>query len=174
MASIYIRKAQASELEQVFALISQGKKLLAQDQIPQWQGEYPQKADIQQDIDKGETYLLILDAEIVGTATLFQANDPNYEQIYQGQWQPSDKKYATIHRITVAPQYHGQHLADFFFSNLTSEAYRLGFREVRIDTHAMNQRMQHVILKQGFSYSGIVYMDGDQNDQRNVYQLFLG
>ncbi|WP_263848859.1 hypothetical protein [Lacticaseibacillus thailandensis] len=44
---------------------------------------------------------------------------------------------------------------------------------MRIDTHVKNKRMQHVLLKAGFTYSGVVRMDNDPQDLRNVYQLML-
>lgn len=174
MTSVMIRPATATDAPTIMAIIQQAKQLLAADGIPQWQGAYPTQADIDRDIDRGYTYLLLADHEPVGTATLFQEPDPNYATIYNGEWQPqSSDHYATIHRIAIAPGHSGSHLGDLFFSNLTSEAYRLGFRELRIDTHANNARMQHVLLKAGFTYSGIVRMDDDPNDLRNVYQLFL-
>ncbi|WP_281165495.1 GNAT family N-acetyltransferase [Liquorilactobacillus sicerae] len=171
--AIYIRQAKKEDLNTIYSLIQSGKKVLAQEGIPQWQGNYPQKEDILQDINQEYGYLLIKNGQIVGTATLFQRSDPNYQQIYAGNWQGNLGQYATIHRITINPTVSGQHLGDYFFSNLISEAYRLGFREVRIDTHEKNQRMQHLVLKAGFEYAGIVYMHQDPNDQRKAFQLFL-
>lgn len=171
--AIYIRQAKKEDLNTIYSLIQRGKKVLAQEKIPQWQGIYPQKEDILQDIKQGYGYLLIKNGQIVGTATLFQREDSNYQQIYAGAWQKGLGKYATIHRIAIEPNFKGQHLGDYFFSNLISEAYRLGFREVRIDTHEKNKRMQHLILKAGFEYAGIVYMHQDPNDQRKAFQLFL-
>lgn len=171
---IFMRLAQIKDLTTIYDLILQGKKLLAADQIPQWQGDYPQKTDLQRDITKKYAYVLLKGDQLVGSATLFQEPDPNYQQIFAGNWQKGPAaKYATIHRITIDPHFSGQHLGDFFFSNLVSEAYRLGFREIRIDTHEKNQRMRHLIAKAGFSYSGIVYMNRDPHDQRLAYQLFL-
>jgi RimJ/RimL family protein N-acetyltransferase len=39
---------------------------------------------------------------------------------------------------------------------------------IRIDTHRDNQIMQHVILKQGFTYCGIIYLLS--GDERLAYQ----
>lgn len=173
MAITYIRQATKQDLNSINNLIKSGKQLLANEDIPQWQGDYPNISDLQRDIDKGFTYVLIFDEQVVGTATLFQEVDPNYAIIYDGAWLPSNNHYATIHRITVNPDFEGHHLGDMFFSNLISAAYNLGFREIRIDTHAKNKRMQHLALKSGFMYAGIVYMNQDPTDKRNVYQLFL-
>ncbi|AEJ23875.1 GNAT family N-acetyltransferase [Weissella koreensis] len=173
MAMIYLRKATLADLDQIDYLIKDAKKLLAADGIPQWQGDYPQKTDILADLEQGMTYLLIVDQQILGTATLMTIPEPNYQNIYHGGWRTSDQHYATIHRIAIKSDQTGQHLSDFIFSNLLSEAIQLGFKEIRIDTHRQNLRMQHVLEKIGFEYRGIVYMDSNPADRRNAYQLFL-
>ncbi|QIL51050.1 GNAT family N-acetyltransferase [Weissella coleopterorum] len=173
MPAIYLRKAKQQDLDKIEQLIQGAKQKLAIDRIPQWQGNYPQKQDLLTDIKKGMTYLLILDQQIVGTATLLTTPDPNYRKIYQGTWRGSNEAYATIHRVAISGQQAGQHLGDFLFSNLMSVAVNLGFKEIRIDTHQQNLRMQHIIEKTKFFAAGIVYMDADPNDQRVVYQLFL-
>ncbi|MFC6182296.1 GNAT family N-acetyltransferase [Lactiplantibacillus daowaiensis] len=170
----YVRAATDADLPAMQAIIAQGKHLLAVDGIPQWQGAYPLAADIQADIDAHRAWLLIVDGQVAGTAALLTTPDPNYANIYQGSWaDTNDDRYASIHRIAIAGGYHGQHLADFYFSNLLTLSYQQGIHQVRIDTHAANQRMQHIITKAGFTYRGIVYMADDPNDQRNAYQLVL-
>lgn len=173
MAMVYLRKATLADLDQIDHLIQDAKKLLAADGIPQWQTGYPQKKDILADLEQEMTYLLIVGRQILGTATLMTMPEPNYKNIYQGGWQTSDQHYATIHRIAIKSDQTGQHLSDFIFSNLLSETLRLGFKEIRIDTHRQNLRMQHILEKTGFEYRGIVYMDSNPDDQRNAYQLFL-
>ncbi|MFT8871916.1 MAG: GNAT family N-acetyltransferase [Sporolactobacillus sp.] len=174
MAACYIRLATLEDLPAIMAIIRQAQTLLAQDGIPQWQNNYPNRSTIETDIAHHYSYVLMVGQVIAGAATLLQEDDPNYYRIYEGAWiKPSDTGYTSIHRIAIAPGYHGQHLADFFFSHLLSVSYGLGYREVRIDTHARNKRMQHVIEKAGFGYAGIVYMNDDADDQRQAYQLFL-
>jgi len=172
--SKYVRAATSADLPAMLAIIDAGRHALAADQIPQWQGTYPATPDLQADLDADRAWVLIVDGQIAGTAALLTTPDPNYAQIYQGSWAPhTDDHYASIHRIAIASGFHGQHLADFFFSNLMTISYQQGFHQLRIDTHRLNQRMQHVITKAGFTYRGIVYMAGDAQDQRNAYQILL-
>jgi hypothetical protein len=42
---------------------------------------------------------------------------------------------------------------------------------IRIDTHRDNKIMQHNILKEGFSYCGIIYLES--GDERLAYQKIL-
>jgi len=169
----YVRLATNADLPAMLTIIQAGRQALAADQIPQWQGPYPTAADLQVDLDAKRAWLLIVDGQVAGTAALLTIPDPNYSQIYQGQWQAATTPYTSIHRIAIADGYHGQHLADFYFSNLFTLSYQQGFHQVRIDTHALNKRMQHVITKAGFTYRGIVYMAGDAQDQRYAYDVLL-
>ncbi|AVK63561.1 GNAT family N-acetyltransferase [Lactobacillus sp. CBA3606] len=169
----YVRAATIADLPAMLAIIEQARTVLANDQIPQWQDGYPVAADIQADITAKRAWLLVVDGQIAGTAALLTTPDPNYRDMQAGQWLAATTPYTSIHRIAIAGAYHGQHLADFYFSNLITLSHQLGFRQLRVDTHALNQRMQHVILKAGFTYQGVVVMDGDVTDQRNAYQLNL-
>ncbi|WP_048000352.1 GNAT family N-acetyltransferase [Lactiplantibacillus herbarum] len=171
--SKYIRQAVNADLPAMMAVIEQGKQALAADNIPQWQDGYPEASDIQADIDAQLAWVLIVDGKLAGTAALLTTPDPNYAQIYHGSWEQATTPYTSIHRIAIASGYHGQHLTDFYFSNLLTISYQLGFRQVRIDTHLLNKRMQYIITKTGFDYRGIVYMDNDATDQRNAYQILL-
>lgn len=170
----YVRLATNQDLATMMHIINEGKQALAADQIPQWQDGYPQAPDLQKDIDAHNAWLLIVDGQIAGTATLLTHPDPNYAKIYGGHWlAEADDHYTSIHRIAVANGYHGQHLTDFYFSNLMTLSYQLGFKQLRIDTHIQNTRMQHIITKAGFTYRGVVYMDNNAADQRNAYQIIL-
>lgn len=170
---IYLRKANLDDVDQINRVIQDAKGLLAMDQIPQWQGSYPQKRDLLLDARRGMTYVLIYNWKIVGTATMLTTADPNYQKIYQGEWQPSDGEYVTLHRIAIQSDLSGNHLGEFLFSNLISESYRLGYKEIRVDTHRQNLRMRHILGQNNFEYTGVVYMDDNPNEPRNAYQLFL-
>jgi RimJ/RimL family protein N-acetyltransferase len=50
-------------------------------------------------------------------------------------------------------------------------AAKVGYHDIRVDTHHDNATMQHVITKAGFSRRGIIYLaDGDP---RIAYELEL-
>ena len=44
-------------------------------------------------------------------------------------------------------------------------------RHLRVDTHRENHIMQHLLLKFGFRYRGIIYLQN--GDERLAYQLIL-
>ncbi|POD88632.1 Choloylglycine hydrolase [Lactiplantibacillus plantarum subsp. plantarum] len=74
--SKYIRQATSADLPAMMAITEQAKTALAADQIPQWQDGYPQSVDLQADIDAKLAWVLIVDGQIAGTATLLTTPDP--------------------------------------------------------------------------------------------------
>ena len=66
-APIFMRKATLEDLDEVYAVIEDAKKLLKADGSSQWQQGYPSKLSMQQDIESNNCYVLIYGDEIMGT-----------------------------------------------------------------------------------------------------------
>lgn len=172
MAAIYIREAVETDLPRIMEIINQAKALLKADGSPQWQNGKPNEDVLTEDINQKHCWVLMVGNEIAGTATLLDTDDPNYAQI-DGDWITNGVPYTTIHRIALSADFRGQHLSDFFFSNLISLSLQKGFSTIRIDTHALNQRMQHLIQKNGFKFCGIVHVEPGKDGERKAYELQL-
>ena len=76
--------------------------------------------------------------------------DPTYLQIDDGSWL-SDAPYGTIHQVASDGTIHG------FFSQIVDYCWAQ-IPHLRVDTHADNQIMQHLIQKNGFERRGIIYV----------------
>ncbi|MDF7683595.1 GNAT family N-acetyltransferase [Lactobacillus sp. ESL0679] len=170
--SVYIRLAQNADMPAIMMIINQAKELLKRDGSPQWQDGHPNRQMFQDDIIKKRAYVLIVDQEVAGVAVLQTTPDHNYDEI-TGAWQNTTTEYATIHRIAISDQYRGQHLGMIFISNLLSRGVFLGFHNFRIDTHALNKRMQGLIKKSGYQYRGVIQVDPTPDGARYAYELNL-
>jgi GNAT superfamily N-acetyltransferase len=171
MAAIFVRPGTQKDIDAILSIIQSAREFLAQQGIDQWQGTYPDRAAVQKDIDDETNRVLIVDGKVAGTGSLIDGPDPFYKRIDGDGW-IGDRKYMMIHRFALDGNVRGQQLSKFFMSNLTTEAYSLGYRDLRIDTHAQNQIMQHVIKAAGYQFRGIVYLD-EPVPERNAYQLLL-
>lgn len=169
---IYIRMAEKEDLDQIMTIIDEAKALLKKDGNPQWQNGTPSREMLTEDINLKRAYCLVANKEIAGVAVLLTTPDPNYAEI-AGAWSNNKEQYATIHRIAISSKFRGQHLSQFMISNLISRGLMLGIRNFRIDTHAVNKRMQGLIKGLGFEYRGIVQVDQTENGARNAYELNL-
>lgn len=170
--AVYIRLAQESDLAQIMAIIDEAKQLLNNDGNPQWQNGRPNEEILKDDIVKKRAYCLVVDQAIAGIAVLQTTIEPSYATI-DGKWQNESDQYATIHRIAIASKFRGQHLGQIFISNLISRGLFLGIQNFRIDTHAVNQRMQSLINSVGFKYRGVIRIDQTKDGLRNAYELNL-
>ncbi|EOL43803.1 hypothetical protein RV11_GL002248 [Enterococcus phoeniculicola] len=167
---ISLRKAKKADCEKIMQLIEQAKEFLKQQGSPQWQkGHGPKKETILRDIEKEESYLLIADNQIVGTAALVSGIDPVYTAI-TGTWKKTDTAYVSIHRVAIDGTIRGNRLAKQLLNGLVSIAKKEGIKDVRIDTYPANVIMEKAIFSSGFTYQGMIEFpipDGE----RKAYQF---
>ena len=126
-------------------------------------------------IEDGCCYVLIVDEEVAGMASLIEGPDKNYQRIDSGEWKNRSDDYIAIHRVAISSKYQGMHLNDTLFACLLTVIETKGFKHVRIDTHPKNQRLQHIADKFGFEYRGIIYIEDETVEpERKAYELELG
>lgn len=153
-----IRQAVPRDLDTVMERIKEAKSHLKRQEIDQWQGTYPGRADILADLDGGAGYVLADGAEIAGYACISFAGDPNYSRI-DGAWL-SGGPSAVIHRLTIGDDWRGRGLAGHFFQYAERLCAERGVRSVKVDTGRGNRAMQRLVMKHGFALCGVVQVDG--------------
>ncbi|MBQ2785509.1 MAG: N-acetyltransferase [Oscillospiraceae bacterium] len=115
----------------------------------QWGKTNPPRETLEADIAGQKLYVAQNGDAICGVFFFAVAEDPTYRKIYDGAWL-SDTPYGTIHRIASCGS--GGLFADCVEFCLQKCSH------LRIDTHADNHIMQHVIEKNGFQRRGIIYI----------------
>ena len=109
----------------------------------------------------------------MGYVAAIIGDDPNYQEI-DGAWQNNTEPYAAIHRLALSQDYRGQHLAKYFMSSLISILNEQGIHNFRVDTHDLNQPMQHVATSNGFIRRGHINILDEPNDPlRWAFELNL-
>lgn len=145
-----IRKAQWEDLPRIEEIYAFARRFMAETGNPnQWGTTAPPTSQLEDDIQKGDLYVLIHDHQIHGVFYFFIGPDPTYGFIEDGQWR-SDTRYGTIHRI-----------AGDGSGGILAAAVKFGkecINHIRIDTHHDNKIMQKAVLKYGFRRSGIIYL----------------
>ena len=158
-----IRKTTLSDLpalEKIFAHARQ--QMAAQGNPTQWGSDRPDLKLIENDIARGDSYVIVEKDEIVGTFAFVIGIDETYLDI-DGAWL-NDRPYGTIHRIASSGKIHG------IFEQALQFAQRSGI-DLRIDTHKDNKIMLHLIEKNGFKRCGIITVD--DGTKRIAYQKTL-
>ena len=162
--SFTIRKTTLNEIDIIMKLIEYGKEKMREDgNLNQWTNGEPNESLIKKDIENGNSYIILLDKEPIGTFAFISGPDSTYLKIYEGKWL-NDDNYYVLHRI--AGKYKGKGLMkqilNFCFSKTNN---------IRIDTHRDNNIMRHILDKEGFKYCGIIYLE--DNDERLAYQKII-
>ena len=80
-----LRLTQENEAETVLALLEQGKETLRSRGIPQWQEGYPDRDSVLTDIALNQSYVLVDNDSIVGSAALVLGIEETYQIIYEGE-----------------------------------------------------------------------------------------
>lgn len=159
-----IRLAQKDDIQTILDIYDVAKKFMREHgNHTQWNGSYPDKEMLLDDIDKNQLFVMCDDdGDLYGCFALIGGEDPTYGYI-EGKWK-SDSPYGTIHRIASSGRKNG------VFGECVSFA-REKYDHLRVDTHEDNIPMQGAILKQGFEYTGIIYLEN--GSPRKAYEWMI-
>lgn len=157
-----IRKTTRTDLPELMDLFAEARVFMAEmGNATQWVDGYPSRAQIEEDMERGYSYVCEAQGEILGTFYFPPGPDPTYIRIDGGAWL-NDAPYHVIHRIATKGGTTG--VASFCLEYCKSlDAH------IRIDTHRNNVPMQNFLKKHGFVYCGIIYLEN--GDERLAYQL---
>lgn len=156
-----LRKAQWEDLPRIQEIYAYARRFMAETGNPnQWGTTTPKISQLEDDIQKGDLYVLMDENQIHGVFYFYIGPDPTYGFIEDGQWR-SEAPYGTIHRI-----------AGDGSGGVLAAAVKFGrerINHLRIDTHHDNKIMQKAVAKYGFQRSGIIYLEN--GSPRIAYDL---
>lgn len=151
MNNVRIVKAEKKNLPRVLEIYSYAREFMRENGNPtQWENFSAIKDSIVNDMENGNLYLIRDDENIYGAFAFIVGEDSTYKKIEQGEWL-SDAEYGTIHRVASDGRIHGM-------MGMIVQFCSERIAHLRIDTHADNKIMQHLILKNGFKRCGIIYI----------------
>ena len=106
-----IRHTQLEDIPAILHIYNQAKEYLHSQNVNQWQDGYPNKESILNDMQLQQSYVLIDNKKVLGTAAIVLELDPNYNYIEEGNWLTTNDNYYCIHRIAVDNTIKGKHFA---------------------------------------------------------------
>ncbi|WP_298883888.1 GNAT family N-acetyltransferase [uncultured Polaribacter sp.] len=154
-----IRLSTFDDIPQIEIIINDAKTYLASLNIDQWQNGYPNAEQVENDIKKGESYVVVNDEnKVIATSMFTLRKEPTYKEIFDGKWLVSeDKIYGVIHRMAIKKEFRKLGLATFLFDEFYQQLKDKNIQSLKIDTHEDNLGMQSLIKKLGYKYCGIIY-----------------
>ena len=157
-----IRPTTYADIDALQAIFAYARVQMAADGNPtQWGDGYPSREQLESDIQRGVSYIVVHNGQPCATFVFIIGEDPTYTYIENGNWLDDTLPYGTIHRIASNGEQRGifrtvLHWCSALCSN------------IRIDTHQDNARMIHLIEQAQFTHCGIIYTR--DNSPRMVYQ----
>jgi len=156
-----IRKTKPCDLAAISEIYENAKRFMRECGNPtQWDDGKPNIDTAREDMERGVGYVAEQDGEILAVFMFSVGEDETYRKIYEGEWLNAEP-YAVIHRIAVKEQGRG------LIGYCIDECFKI-FPNIRIDTHINNIPMQKALVKRGFKYCGIIYLEN--GDERLAYQ----
>ncbi len=164
-----IRNATTGDLPKIRKIYTAAKTYMNASGNPnQWAEGYPPENYLRQDIELSRLYVCEENGRLCGVFMLSMEDDPTYHHI-DGAW-TNEEPYGVIHRIASDGTKKGVFSAVLEFCK--ERMAEKSITNLRIDTHADNKTMQHLVEKYGFGYCGIIYLEN--GSPRKAYQMISG
>ena len=158
-----IRHATVADVERIMEVLNAAKQVMRNaGNAHQWINGYPNVEAIMLDIERNGAIVIEDDGTIVAYFAMLPSPEPTYAKIYDGKWLDDTLPYHVVHRMGAVPTAHG------IFDSAMDYCFSID-PNIRVDTHRDNTIMQHLFIKRGFQYCGIIYLDN--GDERLAYQL---
>lgn len=151
-----IRLAELSDLSRMMEIFDHSRQIMRDSgNLNQWTNGYPSVELMTDEINQRHAYVMTNgDDQVVAVFCFIQGPDPTYSYIEDGTW-TDNEPYYVIHRLATDGSERG--VAAYCFD----WCYRR-WPKLRVDTHADNHIMQHILSRCGFVRCGIIYLaNGD-------------
>ncbi len=163
-----LRKANLSEIPQIWTILQDAIEQRRLDGSTQWQDGYPNELSIENDIKNGYAYVLTENESILCYAAIIFDKEPAYEDI-EGKWL-TNGEYVVVHRVAVSKLAKGKGIATKLFENIESLSVANNTYSIKVDTNFDNIPMLKILDRLKYTYCGEVYFRGSA---RRAYEKQL-
>lgn len=163
-----LQLAKKENFELAMDMIHAAKRHLKEQGIDQWQNGYPDELCIRKDIAAQKGYFLSDKTQLLGYLCIDFNGEPAYDNL-NGTW-ISNGNYVVVHRLALSDWVRGKGISSTVFQLVEQYALEKGVFSFRADTDAGNQKMQHILQKNGFTYCGTIWFD---NSEKIAFEKIL-
>ena len=109
--------AEKEDVDRIMEIVDYARRSLRVLNVDQWQGDYPDRATFEGDIERGELYKLMHGGDLAGFFMLSDREEPTYADITDGKWS-SDAPYCVMHRSAIAEEYRGNGMSGYLIKRV--------------------------------------------------------
>ncbi len=148
-----MEKGVESNIEEINEIIIGLRGKVAENERNMWDSTYPKEENFQEDIDKGNLYILKEENEIVGFYTISE------ELEYDDDMFEEKDSYVVIHRFAVKYEKMKQGYGTKMLNEVYGYCKTRGIKSIRLDTFSKNISSNKFYLKNGFMYVGTITLE---------------
>ena len=163
-----IRPSTKKDLDVIMCILGEARETIGRLGIDQWQYGYPTRDIMREDVIHNRSYVVEDEDGICAVFSLIDDGEPTYRKIYSGQWLCDGRPYLAIHRIAIRVEKRGKGIAGQIIQFIADRAKKEDFATIRVDTHHGNIPMRKMLEKNGFFYTGIIYLAS--GEERVAYE----
>lgn len=155
-----IRLAKIDDFNSILDVYKIARTLMKETGNPnQWGDNRPTEEAVLEDIKSSKMYVIEENTEILG---LFSLQDFDYDYVnIDGKWL-NDEKYIVIHKVASSGNKKG------IFSEIINYVSSKT-KNIRIDTHEDNKVMQKLLVDNGFTYCGVIFIEGKLKEEHIIW-----
>jgi len=166
-----ISNGEIHEIDEIIALTKACGKRMRENGIDQWDENYPDRVNIQNDLETKTLFAYRESGRILGIVVLNESQDEEYAEI---DWLTSDTdKNIVVHRLAVLPDYQGKGIARKLMDFSENFAKEQGYDAIRLDTFSQNPRNQRFYTNRGYTDLGPVFLKYKKDHPYYCYELLL-
>lgn len=163
-----IRAARQNDLDALCEILRDAVAGMRASGNNQWDSSYPDRAHLLVDIAEGSMVVCEQDGDIAGFIVVNTDFPPEYSAVT---WQTAGAAMC-IHRMAVAPRFHGRGLAAGMVTFCENIARAKGFSCIHTDTNGKNVPVNALFQKLGYRFCGNITLRANP-DLFNCYEKAL-
>ncbi len=142
-----IRKATSTDIDAILELTKACANHMISKDIFQWNDHYPNRTAFENDVERGELFVMEKDSETIGCIVISTFMDLEYRPIT---WMTETKHNIYIHRLAIHPRHQNKGFAQLLMDFAETYARTQNFVSVRLDTFSQNTRNQRFYELRGY------------------------
>ena len=167
---VNIKLAKLVDLDRVKEIAEACAEKMIEDNIYQWNENYPSKEIFREDINNNALFVAKINSEIVGCIMLSSCKDDVYKNV---KWISEDNNNLYIHRLAVHPSFQKKGIARKMMDYAEAFAKSKNLKSIRLDTFSKNQRNNKFYKLRGYIKLGDVFFPNQSVFPFHCYEKLI-
>ncbi len=167
---VNIKLAKPGDLDRVKEIAEACAEKMIEDNIYQWNENYPSKEIFREDIKNNALFVAKINSEIVGCIMLSSCKDDVYKNV---KWISEDNHNLYIHRLAVHPSFQKKGIARKMMDYAEAFAKSKNHKSIRLDTFSKNHRNNKFYKLRGYIKLGDVFFPSQSVFPFHCYEKLI-